>query len=351
MSGGAVRVIVTTDAGASVGLGHLTRCLALADRLRARGAEVTFLTRLLPEPILARIRAGRCEIALLSGAADGRSEIPFLLEHIQALAPRVVVADSYEVTTAYQQAVKSSGVRLVVIDDLAREHFVADVVLNQNIDARADRYSVEPYTRLLLGPRYALLRPEFRADGTLPQVLETPRRVLIMMGGADPDNLTSPALGAVDLVPGEFVVDVIVGPVFAARGELFKAVAAAAHPVRVHQDPPDVAAIMARAALAVSAAGSTCWELAVMGVPTVLLVAPDGREGVVAQLQAIADGLEAVGFAVSLGPAAPFPAGACRDAVADLLADSTRRARMAAAGRGLVDGAGADRVADGVLAA
>jgi UDP-2,4-diacetamido-2,4,6-trideoxy-beta-L-altropyranose hydrolase len=344
MSKAVARVLVRVDGGAAVGLGHVTRCLALAERLQARGAVVTFVTRSNSEAVLARIRAGGCETTLVPDGLLREDDASFLLERVRSLVPRAVVTDSYEVTTGYQRVVRSSGVRLVVVDDLAREHFVADVVLNQNIGACAGQYSAEPYTRLLLGPRYALLRHEFWASRPLARQDGAMRRVLITMGGSDPGNLTSRALVAVDAVPDDLVVDVVVGPAFTSHEELTNAVAGASHPVRVHRDPPNLAEIMAEATLAVSAAGSTCWELAFLGVPAALLVAADNQTR-------IAEGLAAAGFALSLGAAAPFPTAALRDAVGGLLDDSTQRARMARAGRSLVDGRGTDRVADEVLAA
>ena len=340
----AARVVVRADAGPSIGLGHLTRCLALADRLQARGAAVTFVTRRVSEAVLVRIAEAGCATVLLPDGMPPGDDVLFLLERIRVLDPRAVITDSYEVTTAYQRAVKSSGVRLLALDDLVRGHFVADLVLNPNMSARVDQYSAEPYTRLLLGPRYALLRPEFRAHRAKPTALPAPPRVLIIMGGSDPDGLTSRALVEVDALPGEFVVDAVVGPAFQAIEELSKAVAGTSHPVRVHRDPPDLVEIMADATVAVSAAGSTCWELAFLGVPAVLLVAADNQAG-------IAAGLAAAGFAASLGPVAPFPAEALGAAVGALLADAGRRARMAAVGQLLVDGGGADRVASEVLAA
>ena len=148
-----------------------------------------------------------------------------------------------------------------------------------------------------------------------------------------------------DALPGEFVVDAVVGPAFQAIEELSKAVAGVfLDSVGVHRHPPDLVEFMADATVAVSAAGSTCWGARLLGVPAVLLVAADNQAG-------IAAGLAAAGFAASLGPVAPFPAEALGAAVGALLADAGRRARMAAVGQLLVDGGGADRVAGEVLAA
>lgn len=331
-----MRVVVRADGSAEIGMGHVMRCLALADRLAERGAAVSFVTRGEPA-VLARIAAHGCEAVAPRGA-----DPVTLLEHAAAVGATAAVVDVYGFGADAQAAVRASGLRLTVIDDLAHARFVADVVLNQNIDARPETYAVEPYTRLLLGPRYALLRREF-VGVTTAAAGGTPR-VLLTMGGGDADNVTLGALQAADALDADFALDVVLGPAFPHGDAVSSAARTARHRVVVHRNPSDLPALMAAATLALSAAGSTCWELAHLGLPPVLLVLADNQAG-------IAAGLAAAGFAISLGEAARAPWPALREALAALLADPARRARMAAVGRRLVDGQGAARVAAEVLAA
>lgn len=327
-----------------MGLGHVMRCFALAQQLRAKGAAVRFVTRMPEQGVVAKIEAEGCEVIRLPEAAADGDDLDVVLDQVTALGARVVVMDAYDVSVASQRAIKAAGARLVCIDDMAEGHFVADVVLNQNIGARAEAYSVEPYTHLLLGPRYALLRRAFREAGNSLSPPAEPPRVLVMMGGADPENLTARVLAGVDGVPADFVVDVVVGAAFSETESLSAAARKATHRVNVHQEPPALPLLMKRASLAVSGAGSTCWELAYLGLPAILLLLARNQAG-------IAQGLHAAGFALSLGPTSPFPGSALRDALAMLVSDPDRRARMGAVGRSLVDGNGADRVAAEVLAA
>jgi UDP-2,4-diacetamido-2,4,6-trideoxy-beta-L-altropyranose hydrolase len=266
-----------------------------------------------------------------------------LLDRATALEAQAAVVDVYGLTVDEQAAIRAAGLRLTVIDDLARGKFVADVVLNQNADARAEAYAAASHTRLLLGPRYALLRPGFVGRPAAPPPAGRPR-VLVTLGGADPDNVTLQLLRAADALDADFALDVVLGPVFAHGAAVAAAASVARHPVALHRDPVDLAGLMAGAAVALSAAGSTCWELAHLGVPAVLVVLAENQAGNAA-------GLAAAGFALSLGVAARLSAPVLREALAALLADPALRARMAAAGRRLVDGAGAARVAGEVLAA
>jgi spore coat polysaccharide biosynthesis predicted glycosyltransferase SpsG len=169
--------------------------------------------------------------------------------------------------------------------------------------------------------------------------------VLVTMGGGDGDNVTLRAMQEADALDADFALDVILGPAFPHGESVLGAARGARHPVTVHRDPPDLVDLMARATVALSAAGSTCWELAHLGIPAVLFVLADNQEG-------NATGLAAAGFAVALGAASRAGLGPpLRETLAALLADPARRERMAAVGRRLVDGDGAVRVAAEVMGA
>ena len=336
------QILIRADGGHAIGLGHLTRCMALAAALRRKGARATFVTRTSERKLLGKIAASGSAVVLMPPGVDHGDDARFLLRQAERLGAAAVVIDSYSITTAYQKAVKSAGLRLLCIDDVPRRDFVADIVLNQNPGVRAADYSARPYTRFLLGPRYALLRPSFPAARALPKRASARPRIVILMGGSDPRGLAVKTLRALDGLRLDFSMTVVAGAASRGLAGLSGAARGSAHPCRVAYDPKDLAGLMRRSALAVSAAGSTCWELACLGVPAVLMVLADNQ-------QRIADGLHASGFALSLGAAAPFPARGLLDAVAALLRDPQRCARMARAGRRLIDGAGADRAAGALL--
>jgi len=329
-------VVVLADGGAVIGMGHVMRCLALADRLAERGAVVTFVTRAGTPAVLAQAARHGCAVRELESGDDAESDLGAFLDVAGELDAAAAVVDVYGFGIEGQIALRAAGLRLAMIDDAGGAHFVADVVVNQNIHARREAYTVAPHTRLLLGPRYALLRRAF--VGRTARPVDGAPRILITMGGGDADNVTLRVLRAADRLDLDVALDVVVGPAFGHLPTVTAAAREARHPVQVHQDPQDLAGLMTRATVALSAAGSTCWELAHLGVPAVLLVLAENQVGVAA-------GLHAAGFAVSLGEAAGASDAALREALATLLADPARRAAMAQAGRRLVDGAGAVRVA------
>jgi UDP-2,4-diacetamido-2,4,6-trideoxy-beta-L-altropyranose hydrolase len=336
-----MRVVVRADGGAALGMGHVMRCLALAERLGERGAAVTFLTREEPAA-LARIAAHGCEVVALPPREDGAADVAAVLERAAASGARAAVVDLQGFPGEAQARIRAAGLRLTVLDDMGGRGFEADVVLNPNVDARRDAYAVAPHTRLLLGPRYALLRRAFVERAAAPPAAGA--RLLITMGGGDADNGTLRALQEADGLDAHVTLDVLLGAAFPHGETVETAARRARHPVRIHPDPRDPAALMAAATVALSAAGTTCLELAHLGVPAVLLVLADNQAGNAA-------GLARAGCAVSLGDAGRLSGPALREKLGALLSDPERRARMGALGRELVDGAGAARVAAEVLAA
>lgn len=326
-----MRVLVRADGGAGIGLGHVTRCLALAGALRARGAEVVFVTSPEDPAVLAKIKAAGGLVETFPKGADEDAAIAFLLA-VAAKAPtRLVVADSYRVEPKHRRAIMAAGLKLLALDDFGSGAVDADFVLSPNLTAGAD-------ARRLFGPRYALLRPEFPAAAGRPLEKAGVPRILVTMGGSDPAGLTREAWKALDAAPGSFALDLLVGAANPQAGALARDAAAARHETVAHHDPADVPGLMRRAALAVSAAGSTCWELACLGVPSIVLVTADNQKGV-------AEGLVKSGFAVRADGVS-----AAATQAAALLADPARLKAMSAAGKALVDGRGAERVAEAVLA-
>lgn len=335
-------LVVRADATPAVGAGHFMRCLALAEACVARGGDATFVTRCANEALLERARAAGVGIDPIALDAPAEEEMEILRAAVarppERRRARWVVLDGYSYGPEYQRAVRGMGARTMVLDDTAHQPaYEADVLLNQNLDATEREYPVEPGTVLLLGTKFSLLRREFLPWITAErQARRTAGRILVTLGGSDPGNLTRTVLDGIarsGMMPEE--VRVIVGPANPHRAALDAWAAASSLPVTLIDAAPRMPEQMAWADLAVSAAGSTTWELAFMGVPSILLVAADNQAGIARAMQA-------------LGAARSLDAGADADAIAAVFAevagDREARRAMAARGRELVDGRGTERV-------
>jgi UDP-2,4-diacetamido-2,4,6-trideoxy-beta-L-altropyranose hydrolase len=309
-----MRALFRVDAGPEVGLGHLQRCLSLALALREQGCESSFVLPAGED----RVRAAGLEVG--EGPAD------------------VVVVDSYRVGPADLVA----DVPVVFVDDRAAFEFPCDVVLNGGAHARELPYRGAPHTRFLLGPEYALLRPEFWPPDQAPATGSV-ERVLLLTGGSDPLGLGPQLLTALEPLPGEIAFTVVVGPLAENRAEVEAAARASAHPVDVVVGPAEVLELMRSADLAVSTAGQTLYELAAAGTPSVAVQIADNQEG---NLRALA----AAGVIRAAGHAGE---GSLSDSVLEncvqLVESHEARSGMAAAGRCLVDGRGALRAAAAIV--
>jgi spore coat polysaccharide biosynthesis predicted glycosyltransferase SpsG len=231
----------------------------------------------------------------------------------------------------------------MVIDDYLRlPRYDAQLLLDQNFGAEARCYPVVDGCRTLLGPGYALLRPEFasgRIDGREHRIPAL--RVLVTMGAADPYDTTSvvvEALADVDLP--DIDVTVIVGAVNS-RTSATRARAEKAG-YRVLTDVRDMSQLMAEADIAISSAGTTLWELCCMGLPTITIVIAENQ-------RPAAEALEQAGATLNLGWHQAVSGEDVRVAVTDLLTSQKARTRMGAAGQSLVDGRGVERVLDEML--
>jgi len=337
------RLIIRADADAAMGTGHVMRCLTLAEAWRSHAGPVSFVTRCGSAPLCSRIdQAGyeRIDLAEGQGAADDAGVVDDVLAKYPGAA---VVLDGYAFDGEYQRRIKARGNALLVIDDFRHAaHYCADLVLNQNLGAEKYAYRCEPYTRLLLGPRYVLLRSEFAVWRAWQRAIpDCGRRVLITLGGSDADNETLKAVRAVGALEG-IEARVVVGAANPHLDVLRETVHDLEPRVRVVADVSTMAELMAWADVAVSAGGTTCWELAFMGLPNVILVLADNQLG-------IARELDAGGVSRFLGWARDLDVEALSLGVARLLDDREAREEMSSRGRALVDGAGAGRVVEALL--
>ena len=323
-------LLVRADASASIGVGHVMRCLALAEAWLGGGGRVIFAVSEVPDALAACLeRAGAHVLRISTPEATVRAA----REHGAAFA----VVDGYHLGADYQTALAAAGLRLLVVDDAGETATAAaTLVLNQNAHASCALYAtLSPPPQLLLGLDYVLLRREFRDPSPLPEVPDIARRVLVTFGGADTAQLAPRALEALAPLDGLEVLLVAGSANPRARQLVVPAGARAA--IRIEAAVDDMAARMRATDLALVAAGGTSWELATSGVPMLAVATADNQRGVAA---AIAE----LGIGESLGGAEGLSASAIRDAVVCLAADASARRAMARRGREVVDGNGAQRV-------
>ena len=333
-------LIIRVDGNAHIGTGHLMRCLALAQAYKDAGGQVVFITACQSESLLQWLREEGFDIHLLARPYPDAGDWEYTKNILAACPSAWIVLDGYHFDEVYQQRVKELGHRLLVIDDMAHlKHYYADIVLNQNLHAQQLQYSCEPYTRLLLGTRYVLLRREFLAwKDWKREIPEVARRVLVTLGGADAENHTLKviqALDKIDILGLEAIV--VIGASNPNVDVLEAATRQSRIPIRITRDARNMPELMTEADIAVAGAGSTVWELAFMGLPSIILVLSD-NQGLIAKE------LAAAGVAVNLGWSTGVDSAAISKALSQLAQMAETRRGMSRQGQQLIDGGGGQRV-------
>jgi len=339
-----MRVAIRTDASIATGAGHVTRCAALAAALRLAGADVVFVCREQPGDLRAWLAGMDFEVLTLSSAAcSWQADAQATMAALEHRAPDWLVVDHYELDARWEAAARRVAPAIMVIDDLADRAHDADLLLDQNLRQQPDvRYDALVPGRCvrLLGPGYALLRPEFRAVRAHQAARSGGvARLLCFFGGADAGNETGKALDALALLGAHgLAVDVVVGAANPHR-DLLAQRCAAMEGVRYHCQTPDMARLMGAADLFLGAGGSAVWERCCVGLPGIAIA-------VAANQVAVAQAAAQAGALRYLGTSGEVSAARLADALAHLLASPATVRAMAACAMQLVDGHGADRVVE-----
>ncbi len=336
------------DGSPSLGMGHVRRCLVLGSALMGLGITVCFVIREVPTEILQILKEEGFTVEGIPGPTSSKDPVMANEDrvHTEMVARKYgawgVLIDHYGPSEEYFLSLREFGVRVAVIDDLGdRDLMSADWILNQNLGQPSHPYRVRPDCITLLGPTYALLRPEFASTRRLLSRAFThrDRRVLITLGGGDTASLCSQIVSALNLVSWTLEVRCVFGMNDPLPPRFSKSLTTSRHTIRILQNIRNMAEQMAWADLSINAGGSTCWELCCLGLPMiVLLTSPDQRFN--------GPALEKNGCALSLGQWDEETGGEMlADSVTRLLRNPEHRAAMSSRARELVDGQGAARVA------
>jgi len=255
----------------------------------------------------------------------------------------IIVDSDYE-GPQYLSQLQEAGFFVCAIEDLAPHPFPCQLVVNGDAHARQLSYrALNGDTRFLLGPEYAILRRELW-EVPSRAAHDSVRTILVTFGGADPHRLTLSVLDVLDEMPESFVMAAMLGPFFERRTEVDVLAQRSLHTISVVWAADSVRQLMVEADVAVSAGGQTLYELARVGCPAVVVSAAGNQE---AQVQVFAERgcIHRVGRAEEPGLLLRV-----RDAVQLLLRDTHARAAMSTAGQHFIDGGGAQRVAQAIIA-
>lgn len=332
-----MRYLIRADASIDIGTGHVMRCLALAQAMHDGGGEAACVTAAIPPALGARVRDEGLTILDLATKPYGADDARETAAHAKGQGAEWIIVDGYGFSAAYQDALKNDGFKILFIDDYGHaQRYSADCVLNQNIGASADPYLRRAAgTELLLGTRFVLLQRPFRDPPR--RIRETPAlatRLLVTLGGSDPQNVTPAVIDALGPLTA-LKSTIVIGTANPRRAEIESLCARAG--MRCVVDAPNLRPLMEEADIAIAGGGTTNYELAALGIPTLTITLAENQ-------QVIAEGMAAAGASAPLGWYADLTAESICKHVLALAEDREQRHRMAENGRRLVDGEGVERV-------
>lgn len=294
--------LIRADASIEIGGGHIYRCLTLADALANAGWRCSFACR-----------AGTAQTVPALARSPHRildldtSDVPARLRELHPSGVDLLVVDHYGLNSEFESACRPWARQIMVLDDMPGRRHDCDILLDQNLGADGESYRgrVPDHCRLLLGPKYALLRPQFamgRREALIRRAAGMPaRHLLVSLGASDPWDITPSIVTAAAGL--QMDLDVVLGAASNQGDAILEAASQLGVEVRIHTDVADMAGLMISADLAVGAGGSTSWERCCLGLPTLLVVTADNQH-VVATHLANAGAAEIVGASQKLEPLA-----------------------------------------------
>ncbi len=307
------RVLVRCDGAPEIGFGHVVRCLALADELRDQhGCEVAFAMLQGPqgvEQIQAKGFTVHQPVWASSSCLDEGEWLRSLTHQTNA---QVLVLDvRTDLSVDAIQHIRATGVLIVIIDDGSERRLAADLAFYPPVP-QVERLDWTGFTgKRFVGWEWVLLRPEFarlrqrmdrqRADGETETNAPQPLNILVTMGGSDPARFTLMALKALDQIEQDIQVEVVLGSGYMHEAALQRWLAQARRNYEIRRDVQNMPAVMAEADLAIASFGTTAYELAVMGVPSILYSLSEDHE-------ISAKAFVQAGFGISLGYYVTMPA-------------------------------------------
>jgi len=284
-----MKIAIRVDASLQIGSGHVMRCLTLATELKDNGAEIVFICRELSGNMLEYIKEKKFAVIPLSVPASPKQtclqsghaewlQIPKIQDAEETTAALSdwgkadwLIVDHYALDADWEKHQRSVVRKIAVIDDLADRPHDCDLLLDQNfyLDGESRYRGLVPaHCRMLLGPQYCLLRPEFFiARQKLARTYESVKRVMVFFGGIDLHNATQKTLHALSKLDLQDVyIDVVIGGSNPNRHDIERLCRKIRNAV-LHVQISNMADMMTEADLCVGGGGTATWERCCLGLP------------------------------------------------------------------------------------
>lgn len=337
-------LLIRTDANSLIGAGHIMRCIAVAEAWQTYGGNPVILSNCNSHVIKKRVKDKNITIIEVKSIHPDPFDLNFTLQTIERYRnpqhQTWVVIDGYHFDSEYIDAISKQGFKSVVVDDINHlPYYPSDIILNQNIGSETFNYQSKTNTLKLLGPGFTLIRSEFiNYQKSFLNVPPHAKNILITFGGADKNNITLKIINCINCLSiPDLDLKIVIGPENSNFHNIQGVLTTMNLSHSLLQNVNNMAPIMRWADLAITAAGSTCWELALMGVPALLVAVADN------QLK-VAETLNSKGIMKNLGWWEELTEKEIMKEISIYLLNQRLRCRSIQRGRALIDGKGVFRL-------
>lgn len=335
-------VLFRVDGTTQTGWERFYRCMTYALALQRRRRPTYFLSQLEPNSLAMAIKRTGNDWIDADAPVGGEDDLEEMIQEIRRLRPAAVIVDAPEASEPYLRELSATGTLVVSIDNLAAIRFPSQLVINPTLAPGREAYEVTPGTQLLLGSRYALVRPEIRRSRqvrSLEPAQTSPNnyRVLIALGDDDPNHQVKCLAEMMLHVPLVEKIDLAVRSCHPDLAELQAMVEANSERMKLATEPSEISSRLSRCHFAITSGGNWSIELACIGVPQMVIVQSEVH-------WPTAQRLEDEGAVTCLGWHESVTPSTIRQAIQNLLTDPLERQAMTRCARKLIDGRGSDRL-------
>ncbi|MBI9112689.1 UDP-2,4-diacetamido-2,4,6-trideoxy-beta-L-altropyranose hydrolase [Maridesulfovibrio ferrireducens] len=291
-------LIIRADANPNIGIGHVMRCLALAQEWVKRGGKAILVGNIESKELIKKINEFQVDfLPLQQSYPDSDSDMTLLLKEARKSPSKSwIILDGYFFDSAYQKQLYTHFKKIILVDDYNHlEKYFASIILNQNLGSEDIKYKTNENSIVLAGAKYAMLRDEFRQKVQCKKETQDLKpQILISMGGADIDNISLKVLTALQYFSDKIKIILVVGPANPHTKALNTYAEKHANTLRIKSNVNNMAKLIREANVVISAGGSSCFEFCSQGKPIITIITANNQTG-------LATALEKAGVSINIG--------------------------------------------------
>lgn len=267
-------IAIRADGSFDKGMGHIVRCLSVANEFKIRDIEPIFLTKE-DKDTQSILNFNNIKYKkIFSKSLEG--EIEEVKKIFNEINPEYTLTDSYWISNEYLKKLKVISNILISIDDNNLYQYPSDIIVNYNLHSSDINYNYKnKESKILLGSKYCMLRKEFQ-DACPIKIKDKVSKILIIMGGTDINSFSEKVLKNILNIDKSIIIDVVVSKLYKNK-EILRCIEKNNDNVNIIFNPSNMVSVMKNCDLAISAGGTTIYELGSLGIPTILIPQVDNQ--------------------------------------------------------------------------